>query len=591
MKRRAPEPSRAEGLRGALSCALRAERTGTASRQQRKTGAMADEARDGAESTAGPGTTAAAAEAAAETGQAPGGASGVGGAGGGFGAKLKRLGSESLIYGLSTILGRLLGYLLQFFYAGYLNPGQNGVQSVVYSYIPIISIALYLGMDVAYMRNAASVKDAALAERQRAFSMSFGMVLVVGGAITALAILAAPVLAPLTRLDAHSFRYMLAIVYSDALLAVPYAHLRMTNRALRYALLRLLFIGLSIGLNVVLIARFHWGVEAIFLANLVANLTVLALFLAEIARMFRPGLLGGAPWKALWKYALPIMPAMLAVMVVENGDRIVLNYLPERTAAAIYHLTSKDVVGIYSFNYKLGVAMLLVVQMFRMAWTPFSLQHARDAGAPQLFSRVLTALMLVCAAVFLGVSVLLPSLVEVPAIKHYPQHGYWLGLAIVPVILLGYVFSGMYTVVTAGLYIERKTGVLPWIAGVGALLNVAICVAAESRWGMVGVAWATPASYAVMSALGAWQSNRVYPVPYEWGRVLHLGGVVAVLYAADRFVAGRGVAPLSGTGLAVKVALLLALPVLLWATRFFRHGEWRALRGMLPGGRRRAAAG
>jgi O-antigen/teichoic acid export membrane protein len=504
---------------------------------------------------------------------------------GGFGAKLKRLGSESLVYGLSSIVGRLLSYLLQPYYAHQFNPAQNGVQSVVYSYIPIISIALYLGMDVAYMRAAASVKDAPLPERQRAFSMSFAMVLVVGGLIAALAFLAAPGMAPWAKLDVTSFRYMVAIVYTDALLAVPYAHLRMTSRSMRYAVLRLLFVGISVGLNVVLIGYLHWGVEAIFLANLAANLAVLALFLGEIFAFFRPGLLRGAEWKPLWAYALPIMPAMLAVMLVENGDRIVLNYLPESVARSVYHMTSKDVVGIYGFNYKLGVAMLLVVQMFRMAWTPFSLQHGRQAGAPQLFSRVLTALMLICAAVFLAVSVLLPSLSEVPSVHHYVKPAYWLGLGIVPVILLGYVFSGMYTVVTAGLYIERKTGALPWIAGVGAVLNIAICIVAESRWGMVGVAWATPASYAVMAALGAWQSNRVYPVPYEWGRMAHLGVIVAALYGADRWIAGQGVRPLSGTGLGIKLALILGLPVLLYLTRFFRSGEWNAIRGMLRRGR------
>ena len=90
----------------------------------------------------------------------------------GFGPRLKRLGSESLVYGLSSIVGRLLGYLLQPYYAHQFDPAQNGVQSVVYVYIPIISIALYLGMDIAYMRNAASVRDAPLAERQRVFTMS-----------------------------------------------------------------------------------------------------------------------------------------------------------------------------------------------------------------------------------------------------------------------------------------------------------------------------------------------------------------------------------------------------------------------------------
>jgi O-antigen/teichoic acid export membrane protein len=507
----------------------------------------------------------------------------------GLGAKLKRLGSESLVYGLSSIVGRLLGYLLQPYYAHHFDPAQNGVQSVVYAYIPIISIALYLGMDVAYMRNAASAQDAPQRERQRVFTMSFGMIVVVGGAIAALALLAAPRLGPMARLDDRAFRYMIAIVFTDALLAVPYAHLRMTNRPVRYGLLRLVFVGVSIALNVALIGRLQWGVEAIFVANLTANLIVLAFFLAEIARLFRPNVLRDAPWRALWSYALPIMPAMLAVMIVENGDRIVLNYLPDSVASLAYGMTAKDVVGIYSFNYKLGVAMLLVVQMFRLAWTPFSLQHAREPDAPQLFSRVLTGLMLVCALVFLGVSVLLPSFVDIPVVHRYVQPAYWLGLSIVPVILLGYAFSGMYAVVTAGLYIERKTSVLPWIAGSGAVLNIAICIVAQARWGMVGVAFATPAAYALMSALGAWQANRVFPVPFEWRRLAHLALVVVVLFSVDRWIASRGVAPLSAGGLALKAIVLSALPALLVFTGFFRDGEWAALRALVP--RRRATAG
>ena len=500
---------------------------------------------------------------------------------GGFGSKLRRLGAESLVYGLSSIIGRLLSYLLQPYYAHHFDPAQNGIQSVVYSYIPIISIALYLGMDVAYMRNTASA-HADARERQRVFTMSFGMVVLIGGCITALVLLLAPWLSGAVRLDAASIRYMMAIVYSDALLAVPYAHLRMTNRSWRYAILRLLFVAISVALNIILIGRLHWGVSAIFLANVVANLVVLALFLTEIIGLARPALLRGAPWQSLWKYALPIMPAMLAVMVVENGDRIVLNYLPDAVARVAYGMSSKDVVGIYSFNYKLGVAMLLVVQMFRLAWTPFSLQHARQRQAPQLYSRVLTALMLGCAAVFLGVALFLPSLVQVPAVHRYIKPAYWVGLPIVPVILLGYVFSGMYAVVTAGLYIERKTGELPWIAGAGAVLNVAICIMAESRWGMVGVAWATPASYALMAALGAWRANRVYPVPFEWGRLAHLGLVVLAIFVGDRLVAARGVGSLSATGLSIKLLLLVALPLGLVVTGFFRRGEWRALRSLLP---------
>jgi len=495
--------------------------------------------------------------------------------------KLRRLGSESLVYGLSAIVGRLLSFLLQPYYAHHFDPAQNGIQSVVYSYIPIISISLYLGMDIAYMRNAASAKDSPPDERQRVFTMSFCAVAGIGGAITVLALAASRWLAPAARLDAAAFRFMIAIAYTDALLAVPYAHLRMTGRSLRYAVLRLLFVVISIALNIVLIGRLHWGVTGIFLANVAANLAVLSFLMSDVVPNFRPVLLRTAQWRALWRYALPLMPATLAVMLVENGDRIVLNYVPEQAARAVYHMTSKDVVGIYGFNYKLGVAMLLVVQMFRLAWVPFSLQHARDRQAPQLFARVLTALTIVCALVFLGVSLLLPAAAAIGPIHDYVKPEYWLGLPIVPVILLGYVFSGIYAVVTAGLYIERRTNVLAWIAAAGALLNLLVCVVAAPRWGMVSVAWATPAAYGLMAMLGAWQANRVFPVPFEWGRVAQLGVYVALLFAVDRWLHAHGVAPLSAAGLLSKFALLLALPVLLVATGFFRHGEMRALRAMI----------
>jgi O-antigen/teichoic acid export membrane protein len=500
----------------------------------------------------------------------------------GFGPRLRRLVSETAVYGLSAIVGRLLSFLLQPYYAHQFDPAQNGIQSVVYSYIPIISIALYLGMDVAYMRNAASVKDATFHDRKRFFSMSMSMVVVIGGAITALTLAAAPWLAPFARLDATAFRYMMAIGYTDALLAVPYAHLRMVGQSMRYAVLRLLFVGISIALNIVLIGQLKWGVTAIFVANLAANFTVLAFLVADIYRFFHVRLLRGAPWRALWMYALPLMPATLGVMLVENGDRIVLNYLPEPIAQLLYHMSSKDVVGIYSFNYKLGVGMLLVVQMFRLAWVPFSLQHARQENAPQLFSRVLTALMLLCATVFLGISIVLPVAAQIPLVGGYVKPAYWLGLPIVPVILLGYVFSGMYAVVTVGLYIERRTHVLAWIAGAGALLNLGVCILAAPRWGMVSVAWATPAAYGLMAALGAWQSNLVFPVPFEWARLARLGLLVAFLFGADLWVAACGVRPLSLTGLVSKLALLLALPVMLLATGFLRHGEISALRSMLP---------
>jgi O-antigen/teichoic acid export membrane protein len=192
--------------------------------------------------------------------------------------------------------------------------------------------------------------------------------------------------------------------------------------------------------------------------------------------------------------------------------------------------------------------------------------------------------MLVCSVVFLGVSLLLPPLIHIPWIYHYPKElAYWEGLPIVPVILLAYMFAGMYSVVTAGLYIERKTHILPWIAGLGAVLNIVICIFASRHVGLVAVAWATPASYIVMAILGAWYSNRAYPVPFEWGRLVHLGAVVAALFFADRLLT-TGLSQTAASTLAIKAGLLVGFPVLLVATRFFRAGEWRAIRRVVGRG-------
>ena len=160
--------------------------------------------------------------------------------------------------------------------------------------------------------------------------MSFGMVALIGGVIAALAFAAAPSLAPLARLDAGSFRYLMAIVYSDALLAVPFAHLRMTHRALRYAVLRMLFVASASALNIVLIGQLHWGVVGDLLCEPRSRIcVVLALSRARSSGWSARRCCAGAAWRPLWAYALPVMPATLAVMLVENGDRITLNYLPD----------------------------------------------------------------------------------------------------------------------------------------------------------------------------------------------------------------------------------------------------------------------
>lgn len=466
-------------------------------------------------------------------------------------SRLRALARDTAIYGVSTIVGRLLTFLLVPFYTNVLPPGSYGVVATAYSYIAFFVIVYGWGMESAYFKFASTGE---LGDAKQTFGTAQTALLCTSALISGLLLVVAEPLGSSGGLGEHGaviVRLASAILFFDTMALLPFAVLRLARRARRFAALRLVGIVVNVALNVVLLVVLRHGIVGIFVANVVSSALVFLLLLPEWRGRFRP-VVDRPVLRAMAAFALPYIPAGAASMVVQVIDRPILLALMDEAT-----------VGIYQASYRLGIFMMLVVSMFDYAWRPFFLSHAGDADAKALFARVMTWFVAGGGLVVVGVSVLVGDLAALEIAGRRLIHpAYWGGLSIVPLVLLGYLFNGIYVNLMAGVYIQKRTGVLPWVTGAGAAANVGANLALIPAMGMMGAAVATLVAYVVMAVGLFVVVRRFYPVPYEWGRLarvaLAMGLCLGAWWAWPDPAGGLG-------GLGLRVALVLAYPAALVA--------------------------
>lgn len=483
--------------------------------------------------------------------------------------KLIELASDTLIYGISSVLARFINYLMVPLHTKVFSTAQYGVIGLIYAAIAFLNVVFTFGMESAYLRYA---KD-----RDRARDIFKTIQLGLLGFSTALALLLwllSPVIMPVVGLEPGTrgiYLMMVGILWFDTLSIVPFAELRLVRRSWLFATLRTFNVLINIGLNFYLILWLNWGIEAVFTANIVASgVTTLILWLITAPMM-------GGSWRrgvfrqALW-FGLPFVPAGIGYVINEMIDRFFLeHYLPADTIAALYgpDMTAGDVVGVYNACYKLAVFMLLLVQMYRMAWQPFFLRHSDDPGARDLYRDAFRYFNVVAGVLFLGVALFATQIVQirVPLLDAYLiDADYWSGLHIVPILLGAYWFQGWYMNFSAGIFIEEETAILPKITLIGAIITIAGNLALIPWLGMAGSAWATLLSYAAMAFLLYYYSHKVYPVAWQMGRAVAMMGGAALLVWASPAVSGW-----FGTEWLGRLALLLIGVGGLLALGFFEN--------------------
>ncbi len=479
--------------------------------------------------------------------------------------KIKSLGTDTAVYGVSTILGRFLTFILTPLYTHVLLPDALGVVALGYTYIAFLNVVYGYGMESAYFRYASTTE---LGNARQNFSVPFISLATSSFVFSVLLVWQARSVALLVDIPETYISvvyYAAGILFLDTLVIVPYARLRLARKTIRFAAIRTINILVNVSCNILLLFVFRMGVEGIFLSGLISSAVTLLLMLPVIMDHWTwsfPKPL----YRELLRFGLPYVPAGIATMMIQVVDRPILEAM-----------TDVSTVGIYQVNYRLGIFMMLIVSTFDFAWRPFFLSHSTDPDAKRLFARILTYFVLLMTSVFLVLSFFLDDLVRVPLFSGHSiiDEKYWSGLPIVPVVLLAYVFLGISNNLVAGIYIEKKTKHLPMITFIGVAVNVGVNIWLIPVLGIMGAAIATFASYSIMALVLYFVVQRFYPVSYELGRL----GKIAVCAG---FVFGLQFLILpAGWEVPGKILLLVVFVLLMYAMSFFNASELKTLAVLL----------
>ncbi len=479
-----------------------------------------------------------------------------------FAARIRKLASETAIYGLSTIVGRLLNFLLVPFYTHVFVPSEYKVVGLIYGAFVFLNIVYTYGLESSFLKFASGQ------EGRARFSQTFSTATLSLGATSLLfSLLIVLFPEPLAWASGVDFgeaprvfwTYSAAILALDALAVVPFAALRLENRPLTFAALKLVNIGVNVGANLYFILALGWGLEAVFVANLLASAVTLVLLVPVYARHFRPHS-DRSLWRELLAFGLPFVPSGLGYALTEQVSRFVLEHHAPAQAQGI---AAEDAVGIFAAVWKLGVFMMLVVQMFRFAWQPFFLQHADDADARPLFARIFTVLAGGMMLVLLGVALFTQEIAGLP-LRGTPliAPAYHAGLFLVPMALLAYLFQGCYYAFSAGLYIVKQTRYFIHSTFAGSIVAVAASFLLIPRLGVAGAGWANILGYLTMAGALYVYAQRHYPIPFDWRRVWTMGAACAGLFLIWKAVPALQRWWAEALLLALFLAVLFAIGVL-----------------------------
>lgn len=448
---------------------------------------------------------------------------------------LKKLAGQTAIYGLSTILPRVLNYaLVPLFTYKFTNPADFGINTEIYAYISFLNVILTYGMETAFFNFVNKHSN-----KQLVYSTALLSLLSTSLLFALIGYFSSGVVA--NRLgyadNVNFIQWMVLIIASDAMMAIPFARLRAEQKPMQFAAIKTANILVNIGITVFFI---HFcksayeedmitgqgsvlgnlydpqiGIGYAFLANLVANLVSLALLSKQFIGFtyaFDVRL-----WVEMLRYALPLLIVGLAGMINETFDRIILKeLLPEDIG--MYAL------GVYGACYKIAILMTIFRQAFQYAAEPFFFSHAKLEDSRRLNALVMKYFIIACSFLFLA------TMLNMRWIKYFVNENYWQGLDVVPVLLLANLFLGVYYNLSVWYKLTGQTKFGAIMTIVGALITLAVNFLFIPRYSYMASAWATFASYGTMMVLSYFLCQKYYPTRYNIRSFVFFFGFALAFY-------------------------------------------------------------
>ena len=453
-------------------------------------------------------------------------------------ANIKTLAGQTAIYGASTILGRLLNYLLVPLHTYiFKDPAQYGVVGELYAWVSLFMVLLLYGMETAFFRYS-QIKE----YKEKIFSTtatslfitSLLFILIVTG-------FAQNIADKLKYPDHPEYVIWLGIIIAvDAFSSVFFASLRQRMKAIKFAIVKATNILTNIIFNLFFLLLCPYllqqnmavdfvnvvynpeiGVGYIFVSNLIASVVTLILLLPDLCKV--KFVFDIKLWKTMFIYALPLLVFNLAGIVNETMDRILLRRLSPPDIAQAQ-------VGIYSACYKISIMMTLFVQAFKYAAEPFFFNKSKDGDAKQTYSDVMSIFVLVCSFIFLGI------MLYMDIVQYFVGPSYRVGLPIVPILLLANLLLGIFYNLSIWYKLTDKTIYGACISIVGAAITLLLNVILIPRIGYMGSAYATFVCYFSMALISYLLGKRFYHVDYKIPKItLYILFAVAIYLFSTLF--------------------------------------------------------
>jgi O-antigen/teichoic acid export membrane protein len=469
-----------------------------------------------------------------------------------LGAELKRLGKHSAIYGLGGLVSRILAVLLLPLYTRYLSPSDYGKVETLIALTTVIGIVLRFGIHSAFFRFYFDSKDPAVRLRVVRTSFWFTMAMATAGMVGGL-LFAAPISDALFGTSDDSELVMAAFVGLWA--GMNYEQLtslfRVEERSVAFVSASLMNIFLTIGATLLLVVALDEGPVGVIVGNFVGTLIVYVVLIAyrreQLGLEFDRGLL-----REMNRFGIPLVPTALFLWVTNFSDRLFLVHLADTTE-----------VGLYSVGVRIASAMVLLLTAFRLAWPAFAYSIEDDREARRTYAFVLTYLVALTTWVATTLALLSPWIVDWLAAPAFAESSRVVG----PLAFSTVAFAG-YIVVAIGVGRAKRTQFNWVVTGAAAAVNIGLNLLLIPPYGMMGAAIATVAAYTTMFVGMVWWSQRIYPTPYQWRRVVTAAAAGLGLVAVGKLTDG---------GFAVALALALVYPLALLVLGFYLPAERRAI--------------
>lgn len=452
---------------------------------------------------------------------------------------LKKLAGQTAIYGLTSIVGRLLTWFMVPIYIGAakFTTDQYGIITEMYSYVAFLVVFLTYGMETAFFRfSTLQDEDKRKVYTSIIYSLLFSSFLFIAFAF----LFNQPIANWLKYPHNKEFVTWFAIIVGlDAVSSIPLAKLRAEHKAIKFAVANFANIFVFVGLNLFYLAycrplyasgHTNWlienfynpdiGVGYVFISNLVASIVKFVILIPEMLHArygFEFKLL-----KKMFVYALPLLVFGLAGIVNETIDRIMLKRMLFDTLGEKETLSQ---LGIYGACYKVSIIITLFIQAFRYAAEPFFFAQEKEKNAKETYSKVMTYFVIVCSVIFLGVMLFMD------VVKYFiPNEDYWEGLKVVPILMLANISLGIYYNQSIWYKLSGKTKFGAYIGLFGAIITILLNYIWIPIYGYIGSAWATLICYSSMMLLSFILSRKYYPIKYDLKKVFFYLGLSFVLY-------------------------------------------------------------